>query len=679
MPKDADHYEAYYAEKLWSMLPSVYRMEDAAGLGGKGPLREMCERIAVQAAILRRSIDRLWEDQSIETCDEWVVAYIGELLGTRIIPGLPPRGQRLDVAKSIHYRRRKGTVGVLEEVAHDITGWDARVVEMFRRLARTHHSLDPAFGPLALEQRLLGRHTRTPLGGFADLRNVYGASRANFTSFDETFHTADMRWGKGKSGWHNLSRLGIFLWRLQSVLIEGVDPVSAGTADGAGYMTFDPTGREIPLFAKSVRSYGDDWTSPDEHAVPGPISSTLLSFAWDDLYASNDEAKPEIVLSRSLGVFKDSQIVPRKEVEIDPERGRFRLLSGDEPITVSYCYGFSSTLGAGAYDRRVEGAVPDATENNIVIKDREPVLLPTAGTVEVDTSFTYADVPGASIDIDQLLVVKAGVRRRPLFRFRPADASTPAAWTMKGQQDSVGNRSRLWLDGLFVSGGVIELSGYFKKVIVSACTFDPGAYGDEGLPELSADQRSLVAGGIRVSGQVDSLLIDRCILGPISLDEGASIDTLIIRDSIVQSFGDILAMNVPTGISSLVRTTVLGKGFVRRLEAQSSIFHDIFSVADHQHGSLRFSAWAEGSMLPRKYSSVQISRRQVLFNSLSFGRPDYAQLQDAAPQSISMGAEDGSEMGAFSREKNPIKEQGLLRKLREYMPVGLVPVLIHLT
>ena len=86
----------------------------------------MVNRIGAQAAMLRRSIDRLWEDQSIETCDDWVIAYIGDLLATNLVASLDARGQRLDVAKTIYYRRRKGTLAVLEEIAADITGWDAQ-------------------------------------------------------------------------------------------------------------------------------------------------------------------------------------------------------------------------------------------------------------------------------------------------------------------------------------------------------------------------------------------------------------------------------------------------------------------------------------------------------------------------------------------------------------------------
>src|SRR3954468_10637360 len=140
-----DRYAEYYASKLWKLIPAVYRSLDSEP-AEPGPLAEIVNRIGAQAAVLRRSIDRLWQDQSIETCDDWVIAYIGDLLATNLVASLDARGQRLDVAKTIYYRRRKGTVAILEELASDITGWDAKVVEFFRRLGRTRHNFDPTIG-----------------------------------------------------------------------------------------------------------------------------------------------------------------------------------------------------------------------------------------------------------------------------------------------------------------------------------------------------------------------------------------------------------------------------------------------------------------------------------------------------------------------------------------------------
>ena len=68
-----------------------------------------------------------------------------------------------------------------------------------------------------------------------------------------------------------------------------------------------------------------------------------------------------------------------------------------------------------------------------------------------------------------------------------------------------------------------------------------------------------------------------------------------------------------------------------------------------------------------------------LFTSTAFGEPGYGQLLEAADRAIAggpagvtitAGAESGSEMGAFSSGLAPIKENGLLIKYGEYMPLG---------
>src|ERR1700733_4686870 len=149
MAEVQDGYDSYYAERLWQMLPAVYRTDDTDSLVNPGPLRELLNRIGAQVAVVRRSIDRLWADQSIETCDDWVIPYIGVLLSVNLVNHLDPQAQRIDVAKTIHYRRRKGTLDVLEELARDVTGWTAHVVGASRPPPRPRPARAPAVGPAA--------------------------------------------------------------------------------------------------------------------------------------------------------------------------------------------------------------------------------------------------------------------------------------------------------------------------------------------------------------------------------------------------------------------------------------------------------------------------------------------------------------------------------------------------
>ena len=115
-----DQFESYYLEKLWELIPPVYR--DSDGLEGGDVLRALVKILAEQAAVERRSIDRLWEDQFIDFCDDWAVPYLGDLVGTRMVSSLDDRGRRADVANTIHYRRRAGTLAILEGLTATVTG-----------------------------------------------------------------------------------------------------------------------------------------------------------------------------------------------------------------------------------------------------------------------------------------------------------------------------------------------------------------------------------------------------------------------------------------------------------------------------------------------------------------------------------------------------------------------------
>jgi hypothetical protein len=127
---------------------------------------------------------------------------------------------------------------------------------------------------------------------------------------------------------------------------------------------------------------------------------------------------------------------------------------------------------------------------------------------------------------------------------------------------------------------------------------------------------------------------------------------------------------------------------VHRLNVSESILDDVVAVDDTQHGCVRFSAWSTGSVLPRKYESVEIRPRSPLFTSRIFGRPGYGQLLASVDRAIvsgtvaatvSEGGEDGSEMGAYARDRNPIKQRSLAIKFDEFMPLGLTPVFIPVT
>jgi hypothetical protein len=731
MNVDGDNYAAYYADKLWNLIPAVYRFQDTDSFDRPGPLRELVNRIGNQAAILRRATDRLWEDQSIESCDDWVIPYIADLLDAQLVNGLAAREQRLNVANTIYYRRRKGTVALLEELAADISGWNVTVVEFFRRLARTRHNLDPKVGiaagdtvanqlSLLQAEKLIGPLTHTACGGYANLRKPYGALKTG-TAFDEYFHSADVRAGIGKTGWHNIPRLGVFLWRLfsfsagmrydqDSKAQAGVVPVQSDTCTGTfSYFCFDPTGRKIPLFAAATRPFGDTWVSPEEWQLPTPISLGLLKHNFANLYATvsavdNSINYQSLALLDGNGKLIDPADISLNESEfrdpantakvyfIDPVQGLL-YCKGNVPngLAVVYHYGFASMVGSGEYDRTTFAASPESDPaGNVTVFGGKSALsaklaaLAPNGALTIADSFTYDEV--SNVTGIQSVLLRSQNQCRPLIRLPKPSAGSRFEWVLNGTGDA-----ELALEGLFVSGGDIVLSGSFKSVTLNFCTFDPGTRNKAGSGyELSEDSRELAPTCLWIDGHVQTLVVSRCVLGPVNERANGLLDNLTISDSIVQATGSDPAFKMSLGLLQMQGCTVLGTGSVHRIQATDSLFDDQLTVVDDQSGCVRFSAWSTGSRLPRRYECVEISQQAPVFVSRKFGDPAYAQLTEGADTmivnmggdsgtSISQGAESGSEMGAFSKEQYSIKMRALQLKYQEYMPMGLVPVFINVT
>jgi hypothetical protein len=738
---ELDGYDAYYSSKLWRLIPEVYRIADAQGPGDNGPLREMVDRLGVQVSVIRRGVDRLWEDQSIEACDDWVVPYLAELLGTRIAPGMDARGARVDVAKSIHYRRRKGTVAVLEELATNVTGWEVRVVEFFRQLARTRHNLDPAIGVrvdqlelprpkahppdlphltvLPRAEGLLGPRTGTPMGGFAHLRPPLGRVPG---AFDETFHTADLRRGGETTGWYDIPRLGVFIWTLRSFGLGPTTPVEYAACHGQ--YTFDPTGREVQLFAAASRAQGvglgDTWVSPEQYQLPGPITVPLLEGFAAQLYPASLAVTVDVAGTWTplewVTLLEPFPAGPSQRTKVRPELGRFWVSphgAGDQ-LRVTYCYALAASIGAGPYDRRPLGLasanvpVPEAfvSEGGGDLQAKLAAVAPS-GTVTISDSLTYDSVSavGSWSQPVTRIVLRSdngleGQAARPVVRLKPG--ATPAQLVITGAPNG-----SLRIEGIYFCGMSLVLRGDFDTVELACCTFDPGATGATTTYGKAVDGRDLVPTPIWIEGTVKQMTADRCILAPIATRTDTSADlpaerqparpghveSLTIRDSILQAIptgGDATfpgaGLMLDSGQVSLLRTTVVGDARVHRLDASECILHGNFQVADQQNGCVRFSAWTTGSRLPRKYESVEMHGEAGVLLSIDIANPDYMRLRPDADRrtvtgqpSVLTGGPTGSEFGVYAAERAPIRRRAIAFKFDEFMPLGLSPIIVDVT
>src|SRR2546423_1421778 len=406
------------SEEIYNLLPAIYRIRDEEH---GGPLRALVNVLAKQASIVESDIATLHENWFIETCEEWVVPYLGDLLGVR---GLHPithatfslRGL---VANTMAYRRRKGTATALEQLARDSTDWPAHAVEFFELLDTTQN-----YNHLRPHNLITPDLRRTDLLELLD------------TPFDRIAHTADVRHIASGRGKHNIPNIGLFLWRLQSYSVTGVTALRVGD----GEFTFSPLGLDAPLFnvpepeteithlAEEINVPGalrrrplyDELEARRQAVADGETADTLY-FGAHPVFrifvnAGTSALEPKEILicdlsdwrhpAASKGYNKSSK-PPYKTTDsnppdhtfpiaaaVDPVLGRITFPPGVTPSTVlvDFAYGFSGDLGGGPYDRSASIAAlrtldgRDALVNRItwwagVSQTLSPGPLLTGGTI----------------------------------------------------------------------------------------------------------------------------------------------------------------------------------------------------------------------------------------------------------------------------------------------------------
>src|SRR4030095_7543298 len=234
----------YWTKKqLLAHLPYVYRERDAEiaardGLA-EGPLSSLLGAIAIQIGAVEESIEQLYDNWFVETCQPWVLPYIAELLGINRLPStsFAVFKPRAFIANAMAGRRRKGTPGMLQQLARDSTGWNAHVVEYFQHLAQFQH---------------LNRY-RPAEFLVPDLRNPNALERLS-SPFTSTNRLPEIGNIDGPyPGRFNIPNIGIHLWPLIALTppasarfaIEARPDVQAATAAN---WYLHPLGVPAPLF-----------------------------------------------------------------------------------------------------------------------------------------------------------------------------------------------------------------------------------------------------------------------------------------------------------------------------------------------------------------------------------------------------------------------------------------------
>ncbi|HYQ15776.1 MAG TPA: hypothetical protein VEQ58_08465, partial [Polyangiaceae bacterium] len=618
-------------------------------------LRALLRVIGEQVDVVEDDIRGLYSNWFIETCEDWVVPYIADLIGYEPASALGPladpssaRGAllnnvlvpRREVGSTLAFRHRKGTLALLELLADAAASWPARAVEFYRLLSVT--------------QSL--RHVRLERARTVDLRD--GAALGVLDGpFESSAHLVDVRRVSSarSPGRYSIGGVGLFVWRLQAYSLTRTPAYCLDRQPNC--YRFSLLGNDTPLFVRPERET-DPQQIASELSVPTPIRRRALEVEAADggrRHASPDyygEAKSFMLWTygwpgeeaEELVPFPIERVVvanlsdfgyapPPGYVAVDPELGRIAFPiahAPDRPIHVSYQSGFSADLGGGEYQRTLEQH--DDAEVFMVSSQAELTARlepwrrrsgagserpagPRRHVLEITDSGAYRSPFRLEVPAGDSLQIRAANGKRPVL-FIPEEYLE----RLDDLSFTLGSGSELCLDGLLIvnrsvtvraAEGAAPLDPCRTRVKIRHCTLVPGWALDGNCRPLCPTEPSLTL--LNLQGVVE---IDRSIIGSIQAEhDEIQNEPLAIeaRDSIIDATGSDcdgpdceaigrLARGLAHVSLRVERCTVIGRVRVHSIElAEDSLFTGTVTALRTQRGCVRYCYVPPGSRTPRRY------------------------------------------------------------------------------
>jgi Phage tail protein (Tail_P2_I) len=642
---------------LYDLLPRIYRKRDP---DQGDPMRAVFAIAQQVYQLLENDIGELYDNWFAETCDDWVLPYLAELLAVpaELTAERPAADLRRLVGNIVDYRRRKGTADALAAVAGDVTGWSIHVAESAAALARTPFVPVPQVGATGANVRDLGAMDR--------LRGP----------FDLTARNADVR---------SFGTVVVSFWRDVPMTLEGVQPAAhAGAAGERTGWWFDPLGRDLPLINPTFAG------GAPERSVPARLSNVRLRDDLDSAYANGsvyfttgvpafaidvtiDDVRqtlaPDRLMVRDLRAWTAP---PPGRAFVDAERGRFTLPPAWTDPRVTATWGTTAPIGGGSYtsggnDDRSPAVDAVVARRKIVpnVPGRDLVWFATIGEA---LQYASAQTSASSVRItiadsetyDAPEQISAG------FAWRTLQITTVAGARpiVKGDVTALlAAGARLTLEGFVLDGTLtLDVVPQSDDVVVSI--------GDATI----VPKRGRLAVTTSTDGAADVLLaLTGAICGPIRMPPIGF--RVAATATILDGAGSrAIAVGLTSGeldpvVTSLTldACTVFGGAAVVALTMTDSIVTGELVVRGDD-SSARTSVVESVTGLRDAYRVIEGT---VAFVSRGFERPSYGRLALDNPASVLSGAAGGGELGAFRAVATGRRVANLRAAVAEYVPYGV--------
>ena len=691
--------------QLYQLLPEIYRTRDKQPdpLTGKEASEDLAKYLDAQGELLdliHDTFNQLHKDTLPESSQDWLLPYFAQLLGAKIISP-DSAGKHAEISHAVSWRQRKGTLACIEEIAEAVGEMELEFHEGWQRVAITP-TIDKPIIPASVWDNTLNldmdvpsesiRHPDLP-AAMLDLRRPCRSVEAlNTNPASKTSSFAGI-----KQSWRHANNHGV--------------PCFPGSFDDVSRRTVD-----IRSYGKTTNKFHPKRMLGFTPASTGFFALQPIQMSWadisDSLYEHMFEQKVENgvtviknITSRIIEITDHADLTDIKSYRIEG----INFISG---LTVAS----GSTLELSQVEADfVELATFSSTTPTLVSKDC------LFGTLNIGNGIAHLDSCSVLIEaylrevdiIDSLIMSISDDEVAGNFQYSRIPSSIKSNTTNRIVEDCTSEMPVFFTDSQKLDANAVLAPDTLESIYAGASDDGEIGYfhhGRKNRPVVIEGDYSLefslgdnyVLSDVIFPGVVEinsgKLDLVRSAFNHLTLSGDEIIDDksnyLPALDAVDCLFNEI---HLPDSLCRLEYCTVLTSTNSKYLQASDCIF--IGNISDDDGGipvtgCIRYSRIPETFVAPAlnvhaNYQGTNTREIPVFsqfnycvdddytINTAQFGEPGCGVLNPATPDEIRFGAEDGGEMGAFHHKYYTLKTEAMLEKMREFLPVGIEPALVH--
>jgi hypothetical protein len=688
-------FDSKLGAQLYRLLPEVYRTRDKRS-GGQQDLARYLDAHGHLLDLLHKTLQQQLQDTLPESSQDWLLPYFAHLLAVNIVSP-DADGKHEEVKNAVSWRQRKGTLRVAEEIAEAVGQMEVEIQEGWQRVAMTPRVgmpivpvevVDDAIDIDMTIPRDATRHPSLPVT-MVDLRQPSRALEA----MPSNPAAKTSRFGGVRQTWRQHNRHGV--------------PCFPGSFDDRSRRTVD-----FRVNGHSHHKRLLAFTAPTPGLIP--IAPEVLT--WSDLHTSKyehlieerDDSGVWLIRNktgRAIEITDDVTLTPARpyrvegldfsgKLTVDPG-GRLQLknvvaveaqvdtASSDDPVMIAEdCLFNEFTAGSGpALMKRCTVLGP---ANLYTVDAVDCIFMNISGT-EIDGVIQYSHYPaGAPFSTDDMTIEDCTSDAPEFFpgQAGPSAKAVLAPGTPQSILSGASDGGEMGGYNTGREGRPVRIVGNLSGVILPADGYS--------LADLIFEGSLQVSGGQLDLRRCAAISLD--VTSALALDDaGAAIPAI---DAIDCLFDELTVAN---SLARLEYCTIMLAAHCKQLQASDCLFAgDISDGAggEPESGCLRFSRipsdFGGASLYVQSGFASSNTRATPVFARFDncigdvsdyrapiFGEAGYGVLHPTTPEAIRFGAEDGAEMGVGHHKYYSLKAEAVLDKMREFLPVGIEPVLIQ--